>query len=374
MSRLSPNLEEDFLEEIIHVCVIVDDSADDRPKQRGMPPREEPEGAFVAVLNTRHEFFIRGVTGREVRAMFELVVFVRIEHGWFVFGLLDDGSLLRSPCQPPFTLKTRAHGPFACLDPRHKVSRGPTGQFADNHKLPDVSARPRRVNERIIGIMDPVPDLNWPRLAAFIRQHAHDVRNHLNGLDLEAALLADLIAEGDPEAGGSVTRLRAQLRRLATDLRTLSGKFADPHPSRAPIGARELWLIWQDQVASSPPGPAVEWTEQIGPERVDVDASVLAGVFRELLANAQAFGTGAPLRATVRAEGGRVIFELGEPKTAPLETENWGRVLFASTRRGGYGLGLWEVQRTVEANGGTVQRRYDPETRELTTRLSFPAV
>lgn len=218
--------------------------------------------------------------------------------------------------------------------------------------------------------MHNVPDLSWSHLAQFIRQYTHDLRNDLNGLDLEAALLADFVPSG--EATESLTRIRAQIRGLATNLRSLAGKFTDPHPVCALYGARDLFLIWQDQVAALTPAPTVQWSEAPGVGQVNVDASALADVFRELLANAQAFGTGAPVSAAARVEDHQAVFELREPKDSPLETASWGRAPFASLRHGHYGLGLWAAQRTIAAMGGEVRRRFAPDAMQLVTTLLFP--
>jgi hypothetical protein len=214
------------------------------------------------------------------------------------------------------------------------------------------------------------PDLSWSHLATFIRQHTHDVRNDLNGLDLEAALLADLVPSG--EATETVARMRTQVRGLAANLRGLAAKFTDPHPTLALYSARELFLIWQDQIAALAPAPAVRWSHALGAQQVNVDAAELANVFRELLANAQSFGTGAPVLASARMEGRQIAFELREPKDAPVETASWGRAPFAAMRHGHYGLGLWEAQRTIAANGGEVRRRFAPGAMELITTLLFP--
>lgn len=218
--------------------------------------------------------------------------------------------------------------------------------------------------------MQPAPELSLPLLAKFIRQHTHDVCNDLNGLDLEASLLSELAPGG--EAGESVARIHGQIRRLAADLRGLSSKFVEPKPVRALYAARELFLIWQDQPAALEPAPAVQWSDALGAEQVNVDAAALADVLRELLANAQAFGTGAPLLAASRVEDGKVAFELREPKDAPVETAGWGNAPFAAMRHGHYGLGLWEAQRTITASGGEVRRHFAKDTMELITTLLFP--
>jgi hypothetical protein len=219
--------------------------------------------------------------------------------------------------------------------------------------------------------MDTAPDLSLPRLAQFIRQHTHDVCNDLNGIDLEATLLAELAPSG--EARESVSRIHGQIRRLAADLRTLSAKFNEPKPTRALYAASELFLIWQDQAAALAPAPTVQWNDALGTEQANVDVAALAGVFRELLANAQAFGTGAPLIAASRVEDGRIIFELRELKAAPVEFADWGGAPFSSVRHGHYGLGLWNAQRTITANGGEMRRRFAQDTMELITTLIFPA-
>ncbi len=218
--------------------------------------------------------------------------------------------------------------------------------------------------------MSSAPDWSWSHLAQFIRQHTHDVRNQLNGLDLEAALLGDLVPGG--EAAESVARIRTQVRQAGHELRALAAKFADPLPTPALYAARELFLIWQDQLAALAPAPVVQWCEALGAEEVNVDAAMLAEVLRELFANAQAFGTGAPLHAAARVEDGRIVFELREPQPAPLETASWGRAPFASARPGHHGLGVWWAQRVIAANGGELRRRFATETMELITTLRLP--
>ena len=259
------------------------------------------------------------------------------------------------------------------------VSRRPTlnhlPQIQHEHEQEDgshtpESAEPSDPEARMMMRMPNASNGSWSHLAQFIRQHTHDVRNQLNGLDLEAALLGDLVPSG--EAAESVARIRAQIRRAGQELRALAAKFADPLPTPALYAAGELFLICQNQLAALDPAPVVEWRATLGSEQVNVDAALLAEVFRELLANAQAFGTGAPLHAAARVEDGDIVFELREPQPASIETASWGRAPFASTRPGHHGLGLWWAQRVVAANGGELARRFATETMELVTTLRLP--
>jgi signal transduction histidine kinase len=218
--------------------------------------------------------------------------------------------------------------------------------------------------------MDSPPDVSLPRLASFVRQLTHDVRNHLNGLDLEAALLTDLVA--DDEAKASVARLRQQIRRASSELRALSAKFSPTAPAISTIPAQDAFAIWKDQAAALEPLPRVEWHESVGDARLNVDLDMLARAFRELLANAVQFGTGEVLKAEARTTQGRVEFTLTEPKPSAIDCAEWGSPLI-SARRGSYGLGLWTVQRDAVASGGTVERHYDPEGKALRTMLAFPS-
>ena len=216
--------------------------------------------------------------------------------------------------------------------------------------------------------MESDPEISWPRLAAFVRQHTHDVRNGLNALDLETALLQELAT--DDEGRASVARVRQQVRGLAEKLRAMSALFQEPQPCAAPLAARELLLIWREQNDALAEPPVVEWIEEVGDAKVNVDAGMMATVFRELLANARSFREGEPAIASARREGEEIVFELCEPKPAPVDTAAWGRRIFETTKRGGYGLGLWTAKRLTEAIGATLTRRN--EEGALVTRIALP--
>ena len=74
-----------------------------------------------------------------------------------------------------------------------------------------------------------------------------------------------------------------------------------------------------------------------------------------------------------KLENPAVVFELREPKSATLDPSGWGQAL-STTKRGGYGLGLWAARRLIEANGATFLQRYVPEAGALLTRISLPVV
>lgn len=217
--------------------------------------------------------------------------------------------------------------------------------------------------------MEAEPPIPWSRFVAFIRQHTHDVRNGLNSLDLEISLMRELVTGSEAEQ--CAERVRKQTRSVAEQMRTLSAQFQEPQPVAAPIAARELLLIWREQNAALPNAPEVEWVNKVGDEKVSVDAGLIAAVFRELSSNAAAFSQGTPASITARREEGAVVFELCEPKTAPVDLSHWGEP-FSTTRRHGYGLGLWNAHRLVKASGGALKQEFSAGESVLRTRITIP--
>ena len=184
--------------------------------------------------------------------------------------------------------------------------------------------------------------------------------------------MADLIS--DPEAVECLGRIRSQIRTLANNLRSLSAKFQEPKVLTGPVPASDLFEIWKEQWSSMPERPQIEWKSDLGNETVEVDAAGVASIFTELLSNAKSFGTGETLVASASIERGKVLFQLREPKREPVDPKAWGSSPLASTRRSGYGLGLWEAERAARANGAEIRREYLPADRVLTTTVAIPTV
>jgi len=220
--------------------------------------------------------------------------------------------------------------------------------------------------------MDTAAQVPWPNVAAFVRQHTHDVRNHLNGIDLEAALLRELVT--DPEALQGVARLRQQVRDIAGELRSLSNRLADPMPRPTPIAAAELFEIWQEQVATIREPPCdVQWESKVNGEILEVDPNLVGGALLELVQNAFHFheppGT---VKCAATNIGPHIEFRVYETKAEPPGFADWGKTPLQTTRRGALGLGLWNVQRVIAASRGEIERRYDPTERRLVTVTRLP--
>lgn len=207
-------------------------------------------------------------------------------------------------------------------------------------------------------------------VAAFLRQHTHDIRNHLTGLELEAAVLAETVTDS-PRADG-VARMQRQIRVVAAEMKTLAEKFSDNETHRAPCAASELFFIWQEQAATLGLD-AVTWGNTLGGERINVDVAAVGAVLKELLVNAKQFTGNAGLAALADSRHGKIAFELRETKREKLDPSGWGEKPFISTKRGGYGLGLWQAAQIVAASGGEITRVFLVKG-TLVTKLIFPLV
>lgn len=211
------------------------------------------------------------------------------------------------------------------------------------------------------------------RVAAFIRQYTHDVRNTINCMDLEMELMQDTVTE--PEAVISMNRIRDQLRSMELQMRALSAAFHELRPTPDVIHARVLLQIWREKYAEQSGMVQIQWSDTLGDEQVEVDVEMVAAAFGELLNNAnthaEAGASTAPLRAHAAVRDGLVIFQLREPKNTTVNPAGWA-LPFSGISRGHYGLGLWAARKKLEANGARFSQRWDEKVGSLVTEIGLP--
>jgi signal transduction histidine kinase len=214
----------------------------------------------------------------------------------------------------------------------------------------------------------------YTRIAAFVRQVTHDVRNNLNSLDLQAAYATELIT--DPEAAAEVKRLRGIIQTSAKQLQALSANFQNSTPHPVTYQADILIEDLRERLAKAFPETAadVTWTIELAVEQVEVDVEMFFGAMLELIRNAFQFrGNGAKVEVSVGAEEGEFVIEICEKTPAPATPpEHWGEEPFVSSRRSGYGLGLFRVRRSVAAHHGTLSFVYDSSRAQLKSRVALP--
>ena len=223
------------------------------------------------------------------------------------------------------------------------------------------------------------PDSNqvmvpFDRVVGLVRHLTHDIRNGLNTLDLQAALLQELVS--DPEASPEVKRLRGMITSTAKSLQGFSSNFwvSDSHP--VTYSAKIFVEDFRTRLSTVLPdqAPDIAWTQKLGNESVTLDIELIFRAFSEFFKNAFHFREkGREITARIFAEGAHLVFELREGKSAlPAPPETWGREPLVGTRRGGFGMGLYCARRIVDAHQGKVDIQFDPAAELLTTRLSLP--
>ena len=212
------------------------------------------------------------------------------------------------------------------------------------------------------------------RVAKFIRQLTHDVRNGLSAIDLETAFIAEIAT--DEEVLAELRKVREMVSDTAKMLRHISQNFqpvtVHPIPWAAVTVIEELRKRLKAEFPEEAQGTEVE--SQFEAETVEIDIEQTLGAVLAVLRNAFQF----------RKEGGAVWVVGGmhgpqasiEVHVTKVELENeppqaeWGLEPLRSTRSGSYGLGLFRARQIAEAQGGKLEIIY--EDGELLTRITLP--
>lgn len=214
----------------------------------------------------------------------------------------------------------------------------------------------------------------FPRVTGMVRQLTHDVRNGLNNVDLQAAFLQEIVT--DPQAVPEIKRLRGMVTEAAKMLQTFSAMFWLPEPNLVTYSAAVFIEDFKTRLGKILPEQAaqIQWTVKLGDESISVDIEMLYRGLTEFIKNAFHFREGQrPIEVRVGADAGHLLIELIESKTSiPSEPKGWGLEPLLSTRRSGFGMGLFHARRVLDAHHGDVLATFDPKAERLTTRLSLP--
>lgn len=143
-------------------------------------------------------------------------------------------------------------------------------------------------------------------VAIVTKQHVHDVRNVLNGMDLELTLLE--IATKDAKQLETVAHLRKSVSKLSNLMQGISAKYAtdEAQPTLA-LHIAERWNFDAIQIAG---GVQLKWDIQLTKESVDVESRLIRALLIDLLEQAFKINAQGSLHINCRSEGGNVIFEI----------------------------------------------------------------
>jgi K+-sensing histidine kinase KdpD len=224
------------------------------------------------------------------------------------------------------------------------------------------------------GHRDDSVNVAWDDVVRFVRQLSHDLRNHLNAIELQSAFVSELAQ--DAELQGEIKRLREMVSALASSLQSVSAKLGAISPDRMAYRAADFMEDLRKRVAREFPqqNADITWQIDLGDEMIDVDPPLLPEAILELIRNAFQHGRGeGAIAVSAKVDQGRFLFRLQEPKHQfELPTENWGGEPLRSIGRGHYGLGLSRARRIVDAHDGEMQAQYDRAGGALVTTITLP--
>ena len=213
-----------------------------------------------------------------------------------------------------------------------------------------------------------------PDVVKFVRQLAHDLRNDLNAAELQSAYLIEIAEAG--EVKDEIKRLRGMISEVGTNLQKLTVALGQPRLTEMPYSAKDFMDDLRQKLATDYPkeSATVKWDVQVGEAELQIDPQLLLPALLELFASASRHSPAdGAISTTARTEEGRFVFSLREPKQSfERSTENWGREPFRSVSQGHYGLGLHRTRGIIEAHGGDLKARYEPESSSLVTTITLP--
>lgn len=151
------------------------------------------------------------------------------------------------------------------------------------------------------------------RIERIIRRHVHDVRNSVNCLDLQAALLGEVTT--DPGVAETLRRMRAELTQLDATVKSLQYKFTEPAPLTLTSG--DLHYLWQRKIAPLETADRrMVWSPPPAALAITLDAHAVLSVMRELVLDAWGRAPASVLKAAVMTTSHGIALELREPITS----------------------------------------------------------
>ena len=208
----------------------------------------------------------------------------------------------------------------------------------------------------------------------FVRQLSHDLRNHLNAVELQAAFLGEIAS--DQEMKDEVKRLREMLGTTGSALQKLSADMGQARLNPISYKAADFMDDLRQKLSSITGEDAskIEWNINVGELMLDLDPQLIFSALQELIANAQRFGKGNSLTIAASAnDHDQVVLSLSEPKADfSHDLSNWSREPLKNISHGHYGLGLNRARIIVESHGGKLEASYDSQAKNLITRITLP--
>jgi signal transduction histidine kinase len=206
---------------------------------------------------------------------------------------------------------------------------------------------------------------------------AHEVRNPLASIGLNAELLGDEIAERGEEARRLVTSIIGEVDRLAeiTETYLRFARLPRPKLERENVGAVVASVVEMSRSELAQAGVEIAVDVAPGLPEIPADEAQLRQALINLLRNAREAMSDAKVRriaVTVSEIGGRIAVAVHDSGPG-IGAGDIGKIFdpFFSTKERGTGLGLALVQQVVVDHGGQIEVASPPGS-GTTFTLMFP--
>jgi K+-sensing histidine kinase KdpD len=218
------------------------------------------------------------------------------------------------------------------------------------------------------------PAIPWNDVVRFVRQLNHDLRNHLNAVELQSTYLGELAEE--PELKSEIKHLREMMSDLGVVLQRLSAVLGQPNLQLMSYRAADFIEDLRQKIASELPeeSASIGWSAQLGDEMLQIDPQLLQEAVMELFLNASQHDRDkGKLSFAAKTEADHLVLTLREPKRKfDLQTKNWGQQPLHKIGRGHYGLGLHRARVIIEAHESQLKADYDSANSMLITTIRLP--
>ncbi|MDF1812602.1 MAG: hypothetical protein P1V20_10315 [Verrucomicrobiales bacterium] len=156
---------------------------------------------------------------------------------------------------------------------------------------------------------------------AIVRRHAHDVRNNLYALDLQAMLLEESYPDPTSKPHQLALKIRRELGLVESQLRSLVACFAEADIE--PVGVQDFFYMWKSRFNKFVPNAEVGWSCEAESESINIDAAMVADLLATLLA--AAVSADCEPVASVKIQADEACFEIrlaeGRKMDFPVEWE-----------------------------------------------------
>lgn len=144
-------------------------------------------------------------------------------------------------------------------------------------------------------------------VAVITKRHVHDVRNALNGIELELTLL-----EGTAKDADSCEAV-SRLRNAVSETGRLMQRMASRHATQAmsPVAALQIAEQWRMDARHVVPDAPLEWNIRLTTESVCVEPGLIRSLLADMLQTAVSMGGRKMLHITCSGEAERVVFDIG---------------------------------------------------------------